>query len=84
MTWGEQTCSGGVDKVPGECKAQAVHWPGSRSGVSRVGKRSSLHPGHCSHVALTQPLASGSVNGKTEQSRAPYLAREQFPPLHTL
>lgn len=82
--WGEQMCRPGVDQVLGEdrAKCQPLGREGERG--RRAWKASPPHQEPCCHAEQTQPLASGSPNGKTKQSRAPYLAREKFTPLHTL
>lgn len=69
VTWGEQMCGARAHK---------------RGEGSPAGGTVSPFLGASCHAERTQPLASGSVNGKTKPSRAPYLARETFTLLHTL
>lgn len=75
---------GKLTRCSESAKQSAARGPGRRGGVSECGIVSPLHQGPRCHVEWTQPSVSGGVNGKTEQSTAPYLARETFTSLHAL
>ena len=75
---------GKLTRCSESAKQSAARGPGRRGGVSECGIVSPLHQGPRCHVEWTQPSASGGMNGKTEQSTAPYLARETFTSLHAL